>query len=705
VSGHPLHTLRNIGITAHIDAGKTTTSERILFYTGRVRKMGEVHDGAATMDWMAQEQERGITITSAATSCEWAGHRINLIDTPGHVDFTMEVERSLRVLDGAVAVFCAVSAVQPQSYTVWRQADRYHVPRLAFVNKMDRVGADFANVLRELREQLGSNPVPIQLPVGAEDRFEGQIDLVTMELLRYDEGSQGAEMTREPIPAALRDDADAARESMIEAVADVDDDVAALYLEGESIDEATLRAAIRRGCIELRLVPVLCGTAFRNKGIQPLLDAVIAYLPSPLDVPPVRGLTPEAAARVEAEGGVALETETLERQASRDEPLSALAFKIMNDPFVGQLVYFRVYSGHVAKGQTVWNAGKKKRERLTRLLRMHANKREEVDEVEAGDIVAAVGLRFTTTGDTLCAESAPVILERISFPEPVISISIEPRSKADEEKLTVGLERLAAEDPSFRVRTDSETGQMLIAGMGELHLDIITDRLVREFGVEASVGKPTVTYRETVIDEGRAEHEFARTSGAKSQYAKVCVSVRPAERGRGIVVHHRAPIENVPSVFAQAAERGIREAVDAGVLAGYPLVDLDVTIVHGAWIDGESTDVAFQIAGAMALRDAARNAGLALLEPVFRVEIEVPEEFMGDVIGDVNRRRGQITDLGDGFGVKIVRSVVPLAEMFGYSTALRSATQGRAGYSMEFGHYDVVPRAVQDRIVDPYFAG
>lgn len=699
VSGLDLHKLRNIGIAAHIDAGKTTTTERILFYTGRVHRMGEVHEGAATMDWMEQEQERGITITAAATTCFWNEHQINIIDTPGHVDFTIEVERSLRVLDGAVAVFCAVSAVQPQSETVWRQMNRYHVPRVAYVNKMDRVGADFENVLGQLRKRLKANPAPVQIPIGAAETFEGQIDLVRMVALTYDSESLGATVVEGPIPDALIDDAHAWRDRLVEAVADIDDEIANRYLEGEAIDEPTLRAAIRRGCLALQLVPVVCGTSFRNKGVQPLLDAVVAYLPSPLDVPPVRGLKPAAVERLDRDGGTPELSDYVERKATDAEPLAALAFKIANDPFVGQLTYIRVYSGRLDKGQAVMNTLKGKRERVNRLVRMHANKREDIDSVGAGDIAAIVGMRLTTTGDTLCHEGAPIVLERMVFPDPVLAISIEPRTKADEEKLTVALQKLAVEDPSFRVRIDPESGQTLISGMGELHLEIIVDRLVREHKVEANVGRPQVSYRETLMGPTRIEGKFERHLAQKGQYGHVILEVGPNLSGAGFSFENVAPAEQVPSQFVAAIEQGARETAEGGVLSGFPMVDVGVRLVGGSTHETDSTEAAYRIASAMAFRDGSRQAGIQVLEPIFSIEVEVPEEYTGDVIGDLNRRRGHVTDMSDRHGVKVVHASVPLAEMFGYATDVRSLSQGRASFSMEFARYDAVPRQVQERLM------
>ncbi len=698
MSGTGLHSLRNIGIAAHIDAGKTTTTERILFYTGRVHRMGEVHEGAATMDWMEQEQERGITITAAATTCFWRDHQINIIDTPGHVDFTIEVERSLRVLDGAIAVFCAVSAVQPQSETVWRQMERYHVPRLAYVNKMDRVGADFENVLDQLRARLRANPAPIQIPIGASETFTGQVDLLRMVALRYDADTLGAQVIEEPLSGALLDEALTWRERLVEAVADVDDDIAARYLEGEEIAESDLRAAIRRACVALRLVPVLCGSSFKNMGVQPMLDAVVDFLPSPLDVPPVHGLKVAAAENLAA-GAQPDPADVLERHASVDEPLAALAFKIANDPFVGQLTYLRVYSGRLEKGQAVMNAGKGKRERVGRLVRMHANKREDIDFIEAGDIAAAVGLRLTTTGDTLCADNAQIVLERIVVPEPVLAISIEPKTKADQEKLGAALAKLALEDPSFRVKVDPESGQTLISGMGELHLDIITDRLVREHKVEANVGRPQVSYRETLMSTAQVEGRFERHLAGKGEFGHVIMELGPGTPGSGFVFETAVGADVIPAAFVPAIEQGVRESAEGGVLSGFPMVDVRARLVGGSVHDTDSTEAAYRIAAAIAFRDGARKAGIQVLEPIFAVEVEVPEEYTGDVIGDLTRRRGHVTELSDRHGVKVVHAHVPLAELFGYATDLRSITQGRAAFSMEFDRYDPVPRQVQDRLL------
>ena len=691
--------MRNIGIMAHIDAGKTTVTERILYYTGRTHKIGEVHDGAATMDWMVQEQERGITITAAATTCFWSDHRINIIDTPGHVDFTIEVERSLRVLDGAIGVFCAVAAVQPQSETVWRQANRYGVPRIAFVNKMDRVGADFDHVLSKMRERLKCQPVALQFPMGQAETFVGQIDLLKMKAYRYDSESLGTSILEEEIPAEFLADATSARERMVEAIAEGDDDIATRFLEGEEIATDDLRAAIRRGCLALSLVPVLLGSAFKNKGVQPLLDAVIDFLPSPIDVKPVRGLRPSAVKAVETLPRPFEDGDYESRSADASAPFAALAFKIMHDPYVGTLTYFRVYSGTFSAGSVALNPGKEKRERVTRLLQMHANKREDVESASAGEIVAAVGLRYTTTGDTLCDEKAPIILERMVFPEPVISIVIEPCTKADQEKLAQSLQRLAVEDPSFRVSADAETGQTLISGMGELHLEIIVDRLMREFKVDAAIGKPQVAYRETVGAVGQGEGKFIRQMVGKGQYGHVWLELAPTPRGSGITFNNAAKEEAVPAIYVAAVEKGVRESADNGALIGYPMLDVAVKLYDGSFDMTDSSEQAFRIAGSLAFREAARRAGVQLLEPVFDVEVTVPEEHLGDVIGDINRRRGHVVDIEENFGLKAIRAQVPLSEMFGYATSVRSLTQGRASYAMQFHHYEPVPRTVQEVIV------
>ncbi|MDR7419448.1 MAG: elongation factor G [Armatimonadota bacterium] len=679
-----LRTIRNIGIVAHIDAGKTTTTERILFYTGRVHRLGEVDEGSATMDWMVQERERGITITSAATTCLWRDHRINIIDTPGHVDFTMEVERSLRVLDGAVVLLSAVEGVQPQSETVWRQADRYHVPRLIFINKMDRTGADFERVVGMIRDRLGATPVPIQLPVGAEDRFEGVIDLIRMKSIIYldDLGTRSDETD---LLDALREQAEAARERLVEACADLDDDLAHKYLEGGAITEDDLRAVLRRGTLAARIVPVLCGSSFRNKGVQPLLDAVVDFLPSPLDLPPVQGTDPKTGERAE-------------RPADPAGPFSALAFKIISDPYVGKLTYFRVYSGTLRAGSYVYNANKSQKERVSRILQMHANHREDIAEVSAGNVVAAVGLRVTATGDSLCDEASPIILEAMHFPDPVISVAVEPKTKADEEKLGNALTRLADEDPTFRVRFDTETGQTIISGMGELHLEIIVDRLLREFSVQANVGRPQVAYKETIRQAARGEGRYVRQTGGRGQYGHAVIEIEPLERGAGIEFVDEITGGTIPREYIKPVEAGIREAAEGGVLAGYPLIDFRVRLVDGSYHEVDSSEMAFKIAGSMALKDAAARGKPVLLEPMMKVEVVTPESYMGDVIGDLNARRGRIEGMESQGTLRVIRAVVPLAEMFGYATTLRSASQGRATYSMEPSHYEDVPASIAEKV-------
>lgn len=685
----PLEKTRNIGIMAHIDAGKTTTTERILYYTGITYKIGEVHEGTATMDWMVQEQERGITITSAATTCSWRDHRVNIIDTPGHVDFTIEVERSLRVLDGAVAVFCSVGGVEPQTETVWRQADKYGVPRLAFVNKMDRLGADFFRVVKMIEDRLGAHPAILQLPIGAEDKFAGIVDLVTMKAVVWEDESLGAKFHEEPISAELRPQAAEYREKLLEAVADSDETIMEKYLEGKEIAEAELRKAIRRATLSLKIVPVVCGSAFRNKGVQPMLDAVVDYLPSPLDIPPVKGV----------ETG---NSEPAERPAKDDAPFSALAFKIMTDPFVGTLTFFRVYSGSITSGSSVYNSTKSKRERIGRLLKMHANKREEIKEVYAGDIAAAVGLRTATTGDTLCDEDKPIVLESIDFPDPVISIAIEPKSKADQEKLGLSLQKLATEDPSFKVRTDEETGQTIISGMGELHLEIIVDRLLREFNVGANVGKPQVAYRETVRKAVEQQGRFVRQTGGRGQYGDVWIKLEPQTPGAGFEFVDAIKGGAIPREYISAVEKGIKEATENGTLAGYPVVDVKITLFDGSYHDVDSSEIAFKIAGSMAFKQAARKANPVLLEPIMSVEVVVPEDFMGDVIGDLSSRRGKVLGMDTRPAAQAIDARVPLALMFGYATDLRSMTQGRATYTMQFSHYEPVPAAVAEGIIAKY---
>jgi elongation factor G len=666
---------------AHIDAGKTTTTERVLFYTGISHKMGEVHDGAATMDWMVQEQERGITITSAATTCFWRDHRINIIDTPGHVDFTIEVERSLRVLDGAVAVFCGVGGVEPQSETVWRQADRYEVPRLAFVNKMDRVGADFPRVVDQIRERLNANPVVLQLPLGAEEKLRGAVDLVKMKAIVWDDDSLGSNYREDEIPADMAATAAAAREKLLEAVADLDESLMEKYLGGEALSEAEIKGAIRKGTIAMKIVPVLAGSAFKNKGVQTLLDAVVDYLPSPLDIPPMHGDNPDKG------------TDEI-RKASDDEPFTALAFKIMTDPYVGSLTFLRVYSGVLAAGSYVFNSVKGRKERIGRLLKMHANKREEIKEIYAGDICAAVGLRDTTTGDTLCDEDKPIVLERMQFPEPVISIAIEPKTKADQEKLGGALARLASEDPSFRVSSDAETGQTLISGMGELHLEIIVDRLMREFKVDANVGKPQVAYRETIRKEVENETRFIRQTGGRGQYGHVVLKVAPQKPGEGFAFVDGTKGGVIPREYMPAIEKGIKEALDSGVLAGYPVVDVKATVTYGSYHEVDSSEMAFKIAGSMCFKEACGKADPVILEPIMSLEVVTPEDFMGDVIGDISRRRGRINGQEPRGNTQVINGVVPLAEMFGYATDLRSRTQGRATFTMQFSHYEPVPKGV-----------
>lgn len=674
---------RNIGIMAHIDAGKTTTTERILFYTGRVHKIGEVHEGAATMDWMVQEQERGITITSAATTAQWKGHRINIIDTPGHVDFTVEVERSLRVLDGAVAVFDAKGGVEPQSETVWRQADKYQVPRIAYVNKMDIIGADFYSCVDQIRNRLKSNPVAIQLPIGAEDHFLGVIDLVENHAIVYTD-DLGTTSEARDIPEEYRERVAEFRVQLLEAVAEVDDELMTKYLEGEELTVEEIKRGLRKGTVSSLLVPVLCGSSYRNKGVQPMLDAVVDYLPSPLNIPPVRGTT---------EDGV--ETE---RHSDDATPFSALAFKIMTDPFVGKLAFFRVYSGTLNSGSYVLNSTKGKRERIGRILQMHANHREEIPTVYSGDIAAAVGLKDTTTGDTLCDEKDVVILESMTFPEPVIHVAIEPKTKADQDKMGIALSKLAEEDPTFRTYTDQETGQTIIAGMGELHLEIIVDRMIREFKVEANVGKPQVAYKETIRNKVRAEGKFVRQSGGRGQYGHAWVEFEPLERGTGYIFENKVVGGVVPKEYIAPVGEGIEEAMKNGVVAGYPMIDVKATIVDGSYHDVDSSEMAFHIAGSMALKAGAQKADAYLLEPMMKVEVTVPEEYMGDIMGDINSRRGRIEGMESRAGAQVIRGYVPLAEMFGYATNLRSRTQGRGVYSMEFHSYEEVPKSVAAEI-------
>ncbi|HET6948514.1 MAG TPA: elongation factor G [bacterium] len=680
----PLHTIRNIGIVAHIDAGKTTTTERILFYTGRVHRIGEVDEGSATMDWMVQERERGITITSAATTCVWRDHRINIIDTPGHVDFTVEVERSLRVLDGAVVVLSAVEGVQPQSETVWRQADRYRVPRVLYVNKMDRTGADFLRTVRMVRERLGANAVPVQLAVGSEDNFQGVIDLIRMKSTLYldDLGTRSDETD---IPADMRELAGEWREHLIEAVAEMNDTLTHKYLEGHALTEDEIRQGLREGTIAYKIVPVLAGSSFRNQGVQPLLDAVVDYLPSPVDVPAVEGRHPKTG-----------EPET--RKPDPAEPFASLAFKIVTDPYVGKLTYFRVYSGTLTAGSYVYNPTKDKKERISRILQMHANHREDIPEVTAGNVVAAVGLRDTTTGDTLCDADRPIVLEAMHFPEPVIAVAVEPKSKADEDKLGTALAKLAEEDPTFKVRFDQETGQTLIAGMGELHLEIIVDRMLREFSVQANVGRPQVAYKETIRQTAEAEGRYVRQTGGRGQYGHCEIILEPLPRGSGVEFEDEITGGDIPREFIPPIEAGIREAAESGVLAGYPVVDFRVRLVDGSYHEVDSSEMAFKIAGSLAFKEASAKARPVLLEPVMKVEAVTPEPYMGDVIGDLNARRGRIEGIEQQGNARVIRALVPLAEMFGYATALRSATQGRATYTMEPSHYEEVPTSIADEV-------
>jgi elongation factor G len=686
----PLEKTRNIGIMAHIDAGKTTTTERILYYTGRTHKMGEVHEGAAVMDWMEQEQERGITITSAATACEWEGHRINIIDTPGHVDFTVEVERSLRVLDGAIAVFDSVAGVEPQSETVWRQADKYRVPRIAFMNKMDRVGANFEAAVETMRDRLGAHPLPIQLPIGAEDQFKGVVDLIENKALVWND-ELGTEFEYVEIPAELADEAHEARTHLIEACADYDDELMEMYLDEQEIAHERIAKSLHRATLDLKVTPVLCGSAFKNKGVQPLLDAIVELLPSPLEVPPVQGFVPNK------DGS---EGESVERAPDDGASFSALAFKVMADPFVGKLTYFRVYSGKLAAGSRVLNATNGKTERIGRLLMMHANHREEIEECYAGDILAGVGLKQTSTGDTLAAPDSPVVLETIEFPDPVIQVAIEPKTKSDQEKLGTGLSRLAEEDPTFRIETDEETGQTLIHGMGELHLEVIVDRLLREFSVEANVGRPQVAYRETIREPAtKVEGRFVRQTGGRGQFGHVVINVEPApEEGFDFVNSIKGGA--IPSEFIPAVEQGIEEALGSGVKAGYPMVDVRVDLIDGSYHDVDSSEMAFKIAGSMAVQEAARRAKPVLLEPVMAVEVVTPEEFLGDVIGDLSRRRGKVQGQDQRGNALAVQAFVPLGEMFGYATDLRSSTQGRANYTMQFERYEEVPANIAEEIIE-----
>ncbi len=690
---YSLERTRNIGIMAHIDAGKTTTTERILYYTGVNYKIGDTHDGTATMDWMAQEQERGITITSAATTCHWSGshhqypeHRINIIDTPGHVDFTIEVQRSLRVLDGSVTVFCAKGGVEPQSETVWHQADDYHVPRMAFVNKMDIMGADFFNVVQMMKDRLKCNAVPIQLPIGAEDTFKGIVDLMTMRAeVYYDD--LGKDVRDEDIPADMMDQAQEYHDAMVESIAELDEDLMMKYLEGEEITIDEMKAVLRKGVCNVEIIPVLCGTAYRNKGVQPLLDAVIDYMPAPTDIPPIKGVIPDT------------EEEDV-RHSSDEEPFAALAFKIMTDPYVGRLTFFRVYSGTLTAGSSVLNATKGNRERMGRILQMHANARKDIDIVYSGDIAAAVGLKNTTTGDTLCDEKHPIILESMNFPDPVIRVAIEPKTKAGQEKMGIALQKLAEEDPTFRTWTDEETGQTIIAGMGELHLEIIVDRLLREFKVEANVGEPQVAYKETIRRSADVDMKYARQSGGKGQYGHVKIIVEPNESGKGYEFINKIVGGAIPKEYIEPVNQGIQGAMQAGVLAGYPVVDVKVTLYDGSFHEVDSSEMAFKIAGSMAFKEAMRKADPVLMEPIMQVDVMVPEDYMGDVIGGLNARRGQIQGMEPRGGVEAIGAAVPLSEMFGYATALRSSTQGRGQYTMQPSHYTEVPKSVQEKIID-----
>lgn len=682
---YSLANTRNIGIMAHIDAGKTTVTERMLYYTGKIHKIGDTHEGASQMDWMEQEKERGITICSAATTCIWKNNRINIIDTPGHVDFTVEVERSLRVLDGSVALFDAKSGVEPQSETVWRQADKYGVPRICFINKMDATGADYYDSIQTIRDKLKANPVPIQIPIGAEQDFVGIIDLVTMRASIYKD-DLGTEIEETDIPDAYKEKAEEYRQALIEALAETDEEIMEKYLEGEAIAPSEINAAIRRATINLSINPVLCGSAYKNKGVQPLLDAIVNFMPSPLDVPAIKGINPD-------------DDSEMERHASDDEPFSALAFKIVADPFVGKLAYFRVYSGTLQSGSYVYNSTKGKKERIGRILMMHANKREEVDSVSAGDIAAAVGLKDTTTGDTLCDMNNHIILEKMEFPEPVISVAIEPKTKASQEKMSIALQKLAEEDPTFRTYTDEETGQTIIAGMGELHLEIIVDRLLREFKVEANIGNPQVAYRESISKPAEAEGKYVRQSGGRGQYGHCKIKIEPQEPGKGFEFVNNIVGGAIPKEYIGPVQQGIEEATQAGVLAGYPVLDVKVTLYDGSYHEVDSSEMAFKIAGSMGFRAAVAKAAPVLLEPMMKVEITTPDEYLGDVMGDVSSRRGRIQGMNPKNGVHILDAFIPLAEMFGYATDLRSNTQGRATYSMQFDHYEKVPQAISDKVV------
>ncbi|MTI80733.1 MAG: elongation factor G [Firmicutes bacterium] len=681
----PLERTRNIGIMAHIDAGKTTTTERMLFYTGRVHKLGEVHDGAATMDWMVQEQERGITITSAATTCEWKDHRVNIIDTPGHVDFTVEVERSLRVLDGAVAVFCSVGGVEPQSETVWRQADKYKVPRLAYINKMDRVGADFFVGINMMQERLGANPVPIQLPIGAEDEFQGIVDLIKNKAIYYLD-DLGTRSEFKEIPDEMKEIAAEYRTKLVEAVAETDDELMMKYLEGEELTEEEVSIGVRKATLAVKIIPVLCGSSFKNKGVQLLLDAIVDYLPAPIDVPPVTGIKPG--------------TEEEDRRLSNDdEPFSALAFKIMTDPYVGKLSFIRVYSGTLKSGSYVYNPSKGKKERVGRIMQMHANHREEIDEIHAGDICGVVGLKNTGTGDTLCDEKSQIELEAMEFPEPVIDVAIEPKTKSDQDKLAVALQKLADEDPTFKTHTDHDTGQTIISGMGELHLEVIVDRLLREFKVEANVGKPQVAYKETIRKVVKQEGKFVRQSGGRGQFGHVHIQIEPLEAGTGYEFVNKIVGGVVPKEYIPAVDNGVKEAMQTGVMAGYPMTDIKVTLYDGSYHEVDSSEMAFKVAGSMAFKDGSKKASPVILEPMMKVEALMPEEYMGDVMGDINSRRGRVESMDQRGNAKVINAYVPLSEMFGYATELRSRTQGRGQYTMQFSHYDEVPKNIAEEIV------
>lgn len=682
----PLELTRNIGIMAHIDAGKTTTTERILFYTGRVHKMGEVHEGAATMDWMEQEQERGITITSAATTAQWKGYRINIVDTPGHVDFTMEVERSLRVLDGAVALFCAKGGVEPQSETVWRQADKYNVPRIAYVNKMDITGADFFRCVSMMKQRLGANAVPIQLPIGRENTFKGIVDLVELKAYYYKD-DLGNVIEEGPMPADMQADIEKYRNNLLEAISEQDDELMLKYLEGEEFSTEEIKKGIRKATVTAGIIPVTCGSSYRNKGVQKLLDAVVEYMPSPLDIPPIRGFVPDS-------------DEEEERPADDNAPFSALAFKIMTDPFVGKLCFFRVYSGTLSTGSYILNSTKGKKERIGRILRLHANDREDVDTVYCGDIAAIVGLKDVSTGDTLCSEDKPIILESMDFPEPVISVAIEPKTRAGQEKMAIALQKLTEEDPTFKVHTDLETGQTIIEGMGELHLEIIVDRMTREFKVEANVGKPQVAYKETITKSGKAEGRFIRQSGGRGQYGHCWIEVEPLPPGSGFEFVNKIVGGAIPKEYIPAVEEGIREAMNNGILAGYQMLDIKATLYDGSYHEVDSSEMAFKIAGSMAFREACKYAAPVLLEPMMKVDVVVPEEYMGDVMGDINARRGRIEGMEARAGAQVITGLVPLAEMFGYATDLRSKTQGRGTYTMQFHHYEEIPKSIQESIID-----